>query len=332
MIVIGKQLSSKLSSVSFVCMCMIVGIHVHVSFERETALWYLMGMIRSLLDVAVPMFFVISGFLLAGHFSEHGWWLREVKKRVKSLLVPYVVWNLIYWGLSHFPILGTTDFRFGGDGGDILGLNPFSWSSLPYLWYVRCLMVYVFCAPLFLLCRRRRYGVLIMAFEWLLYVCVMMFRQGQWNEINWVKGACLFSLGIYMRWNGVWVMKCFSEIPVLLCWFIGIVISFVNITYVSAFGLVQSVGLCFLAVAVWRTIPSCQWPKWLTSSAFPIFLLHGAVLAFSEVFLFRITGDGVLSLCWWLLQVVCVVGICLALTFIMRRFAQSLSCVIFGGR
>ena len=133
MIVIEKQLSSKLSLVSFVCMCMVVWIHVQANFEKGTALWYLVTMITSLFNIAVPMFFVISGFLLAGHFSEHGWWRRETGKRTKSLLIPYVVWNCVYWVISCLPHAG--DFGFGGCS-DVLGLNPFAWSALPYLWYV----------------------------------------------------------------------------------------------------------------------------------------------------------------------------------------------------
>ena len=47
--------------------------------------------------VAVPLFFLISGYLFAGGTSEPGWYAKKVSSRVKSLLVPYVVWNVMYW-------------------------------------------------------------------------------------------------------------------------------------------------------------------------------------------------------------------------------------------
>lgn len=330
MIAIGKQLSAKLSLVSFVCMCMIVGIHVQASFEKGTVLWYLLAMIKSLLNIAVPMFFVISGFLLAGHFSECGWWRRETGKRIKSLLVPYVAWNCIYWAISYLP--HACDFGFGR--GDVLGLNPFAWSALPYLWYVRCLIVYVVCAPVFLLCCHRRLGLLFMAAECLGFACVLMLCKDQWNEINWIRGMCFFSLGVYMRWNGVWVMNAVRKVPCYFCWIVGGALSFVNIAYVSVFGLIGVAGACVLAVAVWKSIPAWRGPKWLTSSAFPIFVLHGAVLlGFAEMFRALGVWESVVSsIVAYFLQICGAVAVCLGICLILRRVTPRLSSVLFGGR
>jgi fucose 4-O-acetylase-like acetyltransferase len=48
---------------------------------------------------AIPIFFAISGYLLAVK-SENGtkadWYPQALSKRVRSLLVPYLIWCTVY--------------------------------------------------------------------------------------------------------------------------------------------------------------------------------------------------------------------------------------------
>ena len=50
-----------------------------------------------LAQLAVPMFFFISGYLFLNRLQDWDWgvYSGKLKKRCKSLLVPYVVWNTI---------------------------------------------------------------------------------------------------------------------------------------------------------------------------------------------------------------------------------------------
>lgn len=47
--------------------------------------------------VAVPTFFLISGFLFCKNIEKWNWlrWGNKVKRRVRTLLAPYVFWNLL---------------------------------------------------------------------------------------------------------------------------------------------------------------------------------------------------------------------------------------------
>ena len=40
--------------------------------------------------LAVPFFFMVSGYFPARHFDETGWWIRETGMRMQSLPVPYL--------------------------------------------------------------------------------------------------------------------------------------------------------------------------------------------------------------------------------------------------
>ena len=46
---------------------------------------------------AVPLFFIISGFVLELNYNYHNSYLSFFKKRVSTILVPYVFWSLIYY-------------------------------------------------------------------------------------------------------------------------------------------------------------------------------------------------------------------------------------------
>lgn len=53
---------------------------------------------KIIFDPAVPLFFLISGLLFfwnVDSFSKNEY-KRKIKKRIKTLLLPYLVWNLIY--------------------------------------------------------------------------------------------------------------------------------------------------------------------------------------------------------------------------------------------
>ena len=53
---------------------------------------------HSLPRIAVPMFFFISGYyaFYKKDWSQRSIWTVELKKRVKTLLIPYLLWNSIY--------------------------------------------------------------------------------------------------------------------------------------------------------------------------------------------------------------------------------------------
>lgn len=50
-----------------------------------------------LCQVAVPIFFLISGYLFFVRLEEWdtGIWTGKLKKRIKTLLIPYLIWNII---------------------------------------------------------------------------------------------------------------------------------------------------------------------------------------------------------------------------------------------
>lgn len=105
----SELLSSTIDLLRFPLAIMVIFIHMnpHVinlidadfSLLSVHGIYNIVGIVGShvLTHIAVPTFFLISGFLFFNNFKKWSWdiYKRKIKSRVKTLFVPYVLWNLI---------------------------------------------------------------------------------------------------------------------------------------------------------------------------------------------------------------------------------------------
>ena len=102
------------------------GISLHgINYGTDNPDWYLftINLVSSVIaSIAVPLFFFISGYLffLQKEFNRQEY-LRKLQKRVKTLLVPYLLWNLIaiiYQVVRFIPFFSScynNAFKIGGN-------------------------------------------------------------------------------------------------------------------------------------------------------------------------------------------------------------------------
>lgn len=161
-----KQLSQAFSSLRFLLSLLVVYIHIDsncpLSFMEVSnsggAIWAMSNhysnivISQTIARLAVPTFFFMSGYLFFLNFERFSVraWNNKIKSRFKSLLVPYMLWNIIAYVffiyLLHQPIL--EDGLFAKI--DFIFLHP---ADFP-LWYVRDLMVLVSFTPaIYYLCK-----------------------------------------------------------------------------------------------------------------------------------------------------------------------------------
>lgn len=122
--------------------------------------------------VAVPLFFIISGALYFRNYTP-GTYLRKLRSRVRTLLIPYFCWNII---MMLFQIVATLFFsRF------FIGRVPFEFTLRGFLegllhykynnpfWFIFALMVFAAAAPLLdLLLSNRPLAILSTVGVWIL--------------------------------------------------------------------------------------------------------------------------------------------------------------------
>ncbi len=126
--------------------------------------------------IAVPCFFIISGyfFFLKMQVWSRDFYSQQLKKRIKTLLVPYVLWNFLMM-LMTLAVFYTFQALEVQHNNTLSLFRDYSiiellWMPINFpLWYVRDLMCMVVCTPLFYLLFKylRSWGLLFLTIAYL---------------------------------------------------------------------------------------------------------------------------------------------------------------------
>ena len=152
--------NTKVSVLSFALCCGVVSQHVKWTCKDYEWLNVLQSFWFFIVETCVPFFFMISGYLFFRTYQSCKW-REKLQSRVKSLLVPYLLWNIFYAvvmislqkaGLvSNMQIVNSLS-------GVISCVN----SEFSPLWFVKYLMIFVCISPLmYYVLRNRILGLLI---------------------------------------------------------------------------------------------------------------------------------------------------------------------------
>ena len=336
-------------------LCAILVASIHVRWPHDIPLspgWFVwQGLSEGFARLAVPYFFVVSGFFLARHFDEKGWWKREIGKRWRSLGVPYVVWSLIALIaiIVLSLILATTSQ--GPDGqpmpgrqfrdwlaafrlnrwGIVFGLDLLALPLLVPLWYIRCLFILVVSSPVLLRCMAGfKRSWLVVSFLSLLLSGYL--PAGPWEAllVRAFRGLFYFSVGIALQTTRI------PALPRGLAVFSGIVGLALMGTKIAAaargwsleYG-VHCLSLPFLLCFLWSIVPSAKWPDWLTSCSFPFFVMHWLAIRFIEP---PVLHFGMVGVCVGIAEWAGSIVLACIATLCIRRQAPKMARVLFGGR
>ena len=92
-----KYLSNKIKNISLILTFLVVILHAY-NLESSEVVLSMNSFIQNFISygictIAVPMFFMISGYLFFYKFKPTlDGWINKYKKRFKSLVIPFVVW------------------------------------------------------------------------------------------------------------------------------------------------------------------------------------------------------------------------------------------------
>ena len=208
--------SEKITNLSFFLALGIVWQHSRLPWIPETTchpfLLIAMQITNKRMEVIVPCFFFISGFLFYRSYTPRDY-LRKLRTRIRSLLVPYLLWNAVFALLWYAVILFWPEYvsdRFPFDGfWDVVsGILSCQYTVL---WYVGVIFIYALLAPLIwqMVCRKKVYAWLLP----LLCVVCVVFRHPFCSPVLWLP---LYSAGAYA---GVHYKNfLFCEQPAWLTW------------------------------------------------------------------------------------------------------------------
>lgn len=332
------EVSNKISNMSIVCAFCVVLIHCRPQFEMGTFSWWMKQMTEEgVCTVAVPFFFLVSGLMLSRHINENGWYIRENRKRLFSLLWPYLLWLTLYfvYGCVLNKFCGFTfalndiTLFYGLHYGEFPGLSP--------LWFIRGLLILFALSPLLILVSKFKYVGLLILF--IIYGIVCPGPNGEgWvhsltrNGILPIAGVFYFTTGLVIGQHPIRITltRCHSVFFLS----VGLLLSFMQATfhYLHINQWAQYWGMWaipFMMIGMWGLIPNKPWPKWLTSASFPIFLMHKFLFPSSLANLNTVLECGIFGC---ITVAVLVFGLSLCATTLFRKVMPKVARFCFGGR
>ncbi len=347
--VITEKLSNKLSNMALICSFFVVFIHTGTECADGDSTWWIMHMIKDgICRIAVPFFFLAAGFFLAGHCYESGWWVKECKKRIYTLLIPYILWCSVYFIYSMCFTLGA-NVHSGAvltrnmplTVFELLNIYGLTFGKFPYyipLWFVRWLMILMIVSWLcFRIIKHSKLcGKIYLVILWLLW-CFLSpkFAAHENLQIFSFSGLFFFNLGIYLR---LWRPKIhLATYQYIILFFIGMscfaVVNYGRLHEIQWSGYFSKIAIPLVLLATWNFVSANKWNKFLTACSFPIYLLHMFVLASLNIIKKNIPGlpypSGISE--YLLNGVIAIIG-SIIITFLLRKYLPKLSCILFGGR
>lgn len=203
---ISKGLSDKFKLGSLLCTIMVVYRHsLNIQAfggEERLEFWvpFIETGISKLTEIAVPFFFLLSGFFFfRGSYYKNRAYVNMLQKKFHTLFIPFVFWNLC----GAIPLLAFHQFPFEENRlAYLLDLLHSDWNGV--LWYVRDIMTMMLLVPL--------YGWIFQVNKKWLYAIVVLFLCYYWVPVttSWLspEGMLFFFLGgIVQRYNGILYYK-----------------------------------------------------------------------------------------------------------------------------
>lgn len=302
--------------------------------------------------LAVPCFFFIAGFLFFSQLEqEWDWdiWKGKLAKRGRTLLIPYILWNVIaflaYWLYSNATggsVSLAQEFNQAGRirlFWSVTGSFPIGSQAYPIngpLWFIRDLLFYVIVTPLIYIFVKwtRLYGILLL--------CVVHLTVNRLVP----EGMLFFITGSWFRINKKNIVETLSKGELL--YFIVALISLTALVAIqyctdSAFWkktikfvfLVSGIAASFCGTASLLKAGKTRVLPFLAGSSFFIFAAHEVLilqnLSTPIVYQLLPSGPGWGCLAFFLVPALAVF-ICLAILFLMQKCMPRTTRVLTGSR
>lgn len=349
-----EELQSKVISFLRFPLCVaVVFIHIHIgtkdgiTYPMYDSLRYFFADI--LARVAVPLFFMFSGFLFFKKSEQLTFanYKEKLTKRCRTLLIPYLFWNstpILYYLLGRLLGLGS---HYGVGFNFIDWLKPF-WNNYPIamngegiasypiciqFWYIRDLMVTILLSPIiyWLTKNLRFYFIIALAMLWLTNCWPLI------TGLN-ITAIFFFSLGTYcaiFKRNFAEILKPHTLLlgAVYILTVVPVLIEQdANFNPLRRIGIL--LGMAFIVSLTARYISNGQWKtnKFLSESSFFIFAFHmTALLVIQETVHFSSSTDIICTVLYFSKSSLIVIG-GLVLYYLLKKWMPRFTAIITGGR
>ena len=336
----SSLLSNDFAKMSFISAVMIVYLHTGGAANNEVLLGWVNKAIFALCRIAIPWFFFASGFFLAKHIGEDGWWRSAIKKRIRTLIIPFWIWGTIIF--LFYCSIGVAVHIFNYQYN---GINTLEWLSvkglmrvvgldytgnMPTMWYLRSLFILVVLSPLVY-----RGKLTVVAAFFFMYIAFSLYSVRLSQTAQYVleyllslRGLLYFSLGMYLYSHG----KRFADWWTIVIGVMGFVFLACNLYNGSRISDVLMVP--GLMVVVYSLVRHMKIPTILTASSFTVYVTHIMIAYSISAFygVMGIGGEGNVVFALGLLRFAVTFCSAVILTSFIKKIFPAFARIAFGGR
>lgn len=293
-------------------------------------------LIPAVARISIPCFLMISGYLFYRGFAMKdlpGKW----KRRVKTLLIPYLIWNLLYYfgylAASRISalekIINRPGIRFSA--ADMVRAMLF-YRSNPVFWFMYQLIILVALAPvLYLILKGIRRGILFLA----VLLGGILFRVSlplvNLDALLYYCAAAFLALHGRRFIEGRWTYRRALTGIVCLIWGIAISTPYYTRSFIPCivvYHMLAVLGLWLLADEDWLK----GWKPWMGDTFF-IYAFHFIPVRFiNKAAAGWLKGNAAAAGLLYLLMPVPAIGLCCVAAGFLRRFSPAVWKVLNGGR
>lgn len=344
---IDAQLSRNLRNLTCICTVLILLLHLPIPAGYSGLLGgAVLFLKRHVVFVAVPLFFAMSGFLLAQH-AEKGWYGSALKSRFRSLVIPYLAVNtvlipvlFVYHNICHDGEWSGTGLAFDWYTiSRVYGLTIYySYLASGPFWYIRCLIMFVALSPLFV-CVIRLPKKWAITFLVLLALGILGFEQTTIARSVWcqnffysffnLRGVLMFCIGIFVAFHGRVLTRAQGVILLALSIVFAIVLSAKPCPPLSL------VRMLSVAWVVWKLacLSFLRFPSWFSASCFAIYAFHETIYRVVTFAMKKSVFGGLLANDVGLvLPIVIAVGALCLFRGVLVAKVPIVNRILFGGR
>lgn len=351
----NNYLSYKLKILSFLCIILVVFIHTSFSVSTDAFKYNNYAFLQYFISegiarIAVPLFFIISGYLYFFNLSNIKYdYIQKTKKRIKTLIIPYLIVSsicflfyfliLIPFASSHLSsVLDIFEQSFEKVLLDAFFLKPLAYQ----LWFLRDLIVLVFITPIiFLLIKYLNFAfILILFFLWISPIPI--------DYIILSKESILFfSLGSFLSFHKKIILtKKNRGFYIIFTWiFILLLKTFINVDkgiFIIYSDLLLKLSIILGIISIWCLydiiMANKEKPNHIFLSisqySFFIYLFHDPIILniLKRIALFFIKKHSNYLIFFYFFDTLVAVILCISIAKILQRYTPTIYNIITGNR
>lgn len=211
----NKESSNKIKNVNLILSLFVVFSHAfnlnYYDLNHNGLTYNLEKYTIIFFQVAVPLFFSISAFLFYYNYEKNSL-LEKWKRRIKTILIPYIIWNII--GFLFFQIIGLFPGISSNYGGEIdkLSFINFVYAIITnkyngVTWFMGLLLFFFLISPFIFKSMKNKKVSLV-----LLFLFFALSVYGNYIENKILHNFIYFYIGVYFaKHNKELVLKRYNN-------------------------------------------------------------------------------------------------------------------------